>query len=105
MDVLLFPFHALYQGCWKRFLSCHPDLKQGPLGPEALRNRYGMQENDILRLYRLLYEHSVGFCTAVLEPTKAARHRDELLETVFQTYAKLWDEALGVRPLHLPSRG
>ena len=60
-----------------------------------------MDEGDILRLYRLLYIYSVGFCTAVVEPTQRAKYKDQLLELVFQTYAKLWDEALGVRIVFL----
>ena len=69
---------------------------KGPLGPETLKSRYGMDEGDILRLYRLLYVYSAGFCTAVLEPTQRAKYKEQLLELIFQTYAKLWDEALGV---------
>jgi hypothetical protein len=33
----------------------------------------------------------------VLEPTERARQREALLESVFRTYAALWDEALGIR--------
>ncbi|GIL67239.1 hypothetical protein Vafri_20683 [Volvox africanus] len=93
---------------------CHPEIQQrllrGPLGPEALKNRYRMQERDIISLYRLLYSYSVGFFTdveALLDIAVSDRNsgaaiglkvgtslRQELLENVFRAYATLWDEAL-----------
>ena len=69
---------------------------QGPIGPESLKAHYGLLEADVLRLYRVLYLYSVGFCAAVLEPTERARDRERLLEAVFKSSAQLWDEALGV---------
>jgi len=78
----------------------HPEFKQrllkGPLGPEALKARYGLKEPEQLKLYRVLYSYTVGFCDAVDEPTAHAHHREELLELVFKVYMQLWEEALGV---------
>lgn len=51
----------------------------------------------MLRLYRVLYLYTVGFCAALVEPTQRARDRERLLELVFTAYSQLWDEALGVR--------
>lgn len=69
---------------------------QGPLGPEALKTQYGMNENSIVRLYQVLYAYSTGFYGAVLEPTQHAKHKDRLMDVIIQTYAQLFDEALGL---------
>eukprot|EP00798_Chlamydomonas_sp_ICE-L_P008714 gene8714-33694_t len=78
----------------------HPEFKKrllkGPLSPESLKLLHGLTEPDIIKLYRVLYLYTVGFCSAVLEPTQTANRRDQLLEGVFKAYAALWDEAVGV---------
>ena len=55
-----------------------------------------MDETNIIRLYQVLCAYSAGFYGAVLEPTHNAKHKHQLIELVVQTYAKLFDEALGL---------
>jgi hypothetical protein len=56
-----------------------------------------MSEGDIFKLYRALYTYSVGFCSTVTEITKRVQHQEQLLDSIVEVYAQLWDEVLGVR--------
>ncbi|GAX83733.1 hypothetical protein CEUSTIGMA_g11158.t1 [Chlamydomonas eustigma] len=71
-------------------------LLKGPLGPETLKNVYRMSEGDIFKLYRALYTYSVGFCSTVTETTKKAQHQEQLLDSIIEVYAQLWDEVMGI---------
>jgi hypothetical protein len=75
---------------------------QGPLGPETLKSQHGLDEHEVLRLYRVMYLFTAGFCSSVLQPLQRAHNREALLERIILAYAQLWDEAVGVRSLPPP---
>lgn len=87
----------------------------GPLGPEALKARHGLSEEDCLRLYALLRRHCLGFQedarSLVAQATAAAAAAaaaggvvvvgggggsERLLATLWRGFAQLWDDATRV---------
>lgn len=71
-------------------------ILRGPLGPEALKNIHGMDEKDILRLYRLLQIHCVDFQKEMVEVCAHAEAKEGLITAVWHAFAQLWDETLRV---------
>ncbi|GMH43321.1 hypothetical protein BSKO_11243 [Bryopsis sp. KO-2023] len=90
--------YRMAMGEWSVGDSC-PELRRtnvmrGSLSPERLQQYHRLSEKDAYHLYKLIYTHSFHFHKIVHGLCEGARHRNELVRTVWKTYAMLWTEAL-----------
>jgi hypothetical protein len=69
----------------------------GALGPETLKHKHKLPEQQILQLYGLLHRHSTGFQQEVQAALAGAAHTEQLLASIWTAYAQLWDECVQVR--------
>lgn len=68
----------------------------GSLGPETLKHKHQLQEEQMLQLYALLHKYSTGFQLAVQQVLAGAQHVEQLLASVWIAFAQLWDECVQV---------
>eukprot|EP00983_Pelagomonas_calceolata_P111715 1159813-Pelagomonas_calceolata.AAC.3 len=57
--------------CSMKCVAFVPSDLQGPLGPEALKARYGLKEPEQLKLYRVLYSYTVRAPAYVVRAARA----------------------------------
>jgi hypothetical protein len=69
----------------------------GALGPETLKHKHKLPEQQILQLYGLLHRHSTGFQQEVQAALAGAAHTEQLLASIWTAFAQLWDECVQVR--------
>lgn len=68
----------------------------GALGPETLKHKHKLPEQQILQLYGLLHRHSTGFQQEVQDALAGAAHTEQLLASIWTAFAQLWDECVQV---------
>jgi hypothetical protein len=72
----------------------------GALGPETLKHKHKLPEQQILQLYGLLHRHSTVFQQEVQAALAGASHTEQLLASIWTAFAQLWDECVQVRRVH-----
>lgn len=68
----------------------------GPLGPETLKHKHQLPEQQILQLYGILHRHSTGFQQDVQAALAGAQHIEQLLASIWMAFAQLWNECVQV---------
>lgn len=68
----------------------------GALGPETLKHKHQLPEQQILQLYGILHRHSTGFQQDVQAALAGAQDVEQLLASIWMAFAQLWDECVQV---------
>lgn len=68
----------------------------GALGPETLKHKHRLPEQQILQLYGLVHRHCTGFQQEVQAALAGAAHTEQLLASIWTAFAQLWDECVQV---------